>query len=106
MPRYLVERGFADGLHIPIGEEGAVACREVVDKNADRSRLGRDSLSTKRTHRCRKVGSGAFAHGASDAPRGSIHFSWDRGGLQRCVGSGGHGTHRTRRRHLFGTCRG
>ena len=35
MPRYLVERGFADGLHIPIGDEGAVACREVVDKNAD-----------------------------------------------------------------------
>jgi hypothetical protein len=34
MSRYLVERVFSDGLHIPICDEGAVACREVVDKNA------------------------------------------------------------------------
>lgn len=33
MPRYLVERDFADGLHIPVNAEGAKACRSVVDAN-------------------------------------------------------------------------
>jgi hypothetical protein len=33
MPRYLVERSFADGLAIPVGSEGADACRGVVDRN-------------------------------------------------------------------------
>ena len=33
MPRYLVERDFADGLNIPVNNEGARACLAVVDKN-------------------------------------------------------------------------
>lgn len=35
MPRYVVERSFPDGLHIPITEEGAVATLGVVARNAD-----------------------------------------------------------------------
>lgn len=35
MPRYMVERSFSEGLHIPISEEGAAACMSVVDRNAD-----------------------------------------------------------------------
>jgi hypothetical protein len=35
MPRYMVERTFSDGLHIPITDEGAAACLGVVDRNAD-----------------------------------------------------------------------
>ncbi|TMD79618.1 MAG: DUF4242 domain-containing protein [Chloroflexi bacterium] len=35
MPRYLVERTFADGLQIPISADGATACLRVVDRNAD-----------------------------------------------------------------------
>jgi hypothetical protein len=35
MPRYLVERTFSEGLHIPVTDEGASACLGVVDKNAD-----------------------------------------------------------------------
>ena len=35
MPRYVVERAFPDGLRIPAGEEGAEACRAVVERNAD-----------------------------------------------------------------------
>ncbi len=34
MPRYLVERTFPDGLHIPPDREGAAACSTVVDNNA------------------------------------------------------------------------
>ena len=34
MPRYLIERSFSDGLHIPADETGARACAAVVDKNA------------------------------------------------------------------------
>jgi hypothetical protein len=34
MPRYLVQRTFTDGLVIPVSEEGATACRVVVDNNA------------------------------------------------------------------------
>lgn len=34
MPRYLVERTFNDGLHIPINEQGAQACSAVVANNA------------------------------------------------------------------------
>jgi hypothetical protein len=34
MPRYLVERTFADGLQIPADEQGAKACLTVVDTNA------------------------------------------------------------------------
>lgn len=33
MPRYLVERTFPDGLHIPINDQGAKACSLVVDNN-------------------------------------------------------------------------
>jgi len=34
MPRFLVERSFADGLQIPADEQGAKACLAVVDGNA------------------------------------------------------------------------
>lgn len=34
MPRYLVERTFPTGLHIPCNEDGAGACLNVVDRNA------------------------------------------------------------------------
>jgi hypothetical protein len=33
MPRYLVERTFPDGLHIPIDEVGAKTCYAVVETN-------------------------------------------------------------------------
>lgn len=35
MPRYIVERTFADGLRIPISHEGAATTRGVVSRNAD-----------------------------------------------------------------------
>lgn len=35
MPRYLVERTFHDGLHIPVTEAGATTCLNVVNNNAD-----------------------------------------------------------------------
>jgi len=35
MPRYLVERSFADGLVIPMTQEGAEGARAVVDANAE-----------------------------------------------------------------------
>lgn len=35
MPRYIVERTFTDGLHIPISQEGAATTRGVVSRNAD-----------------------------------------------------------------------
>lgn len=35
MPRYLVERTFADGLSIPMNDEGAAVCRTVVGNNAE-----------------------------------------------------------------------
>ena len=34
MPRYIVERTFADGLHIPVDAGGAQTCLTVVDRNA------------------------------------------------------------------------
>ena len=34
MPRYLVQRRFVDGLHIPVDEQGAKACESVIDINA------------------------------------------------------------------------
>jgi len=33
MPRYMVERTFPDGLHIPIDERGVEACMGVVRNN-------------------------------------------------------------------------
>ena len=33
MPRYLIERTFAEGLSIPNGAEGAEVCRGVVERN-------------------------------------------------------------------------
>lgn len=33
MARYMVEREFADGLHIPVNADGAKVCRNVVDTN-------------------------------------------------------------------------
>ena len=35
MPRYVVERTFSDGLHIPVDAGGAQVCLTVVDRNAD-----------------------------------------------------------------------
>lgn len=35
MPRYLVERTFPDGLHIPVNEQGAQACNLVIGTNAE-----------------------------------------------------------------------
>ena len=34
MPRYMVEREFPAGLHVPITTEGALACRGIVNTNA------------------------------------------------------------------------
>ena len=34
MPRYMVERTFADGLRIPVDAEGARACGAVIANNA------------------------------------------------------------------------
>jgi Protein of unknown function (DUF4242) len=34
MPRYMIERNFPAGLHIPMDAEGAKACLDVVDANA------------------------------------------------------------------------
>jgi hypothetical protein len=34
MPRYIVERTFKDGLHIPLTDEGANTCRVVQSTNA------------------------------------------------------------------------
>ena len=35
MPRYMVERTFTDGLHVPMTEEGAAVCANVVGVNAE-----------------------------------------------------------------------
>ncbi len=35
MPRYMVQRTFPDGLHIPVANGGASTCRTVVQRNAD-----------------------------------------------------------------------
>ena len=35
MPRYVVERTFAEGLNISATSEGAADCRAVVERNAD-----------------------------------------------------------------------
>ncbi len=35
MPRFMVERTFKDGLHIPSNKSGALACLTVVGKNAN-----------------------------------------------------------------------
>lgn len=35
MPRYLVERTFPDGLGIPVTDEGAAMCLNVVSNNAE-----------------------------------------------------------------------
>jgi hypothetical protein len=37
MPRYMVERTFPDGLHIPIDEIGVKACNSVVDLNGQQA---------------------------------------------------------------------
>ena len=34
MPRYLIERTFAEGLEIPMNAEGADACNTVIGNNA------------------------------------------------------------------------
>jgi hypothetical protein len=34
MPRYLVQRSFPDGLHIPVNNQGADVCMSVVGTNA------------------------------------------------------------------------
>jgi hypothetical protein len=35
MPRYVVQRTFEDGLHVPSGDPGAQLCRAVVEHNAE-----------------------------------------------------------------------
>ena len=35
MPRYMVERTFPQGLHIPVSDDGAQACLGVVARNTD-----------------------------------------------------------------------
>jgi uncharacterized protein DUF4242 len=35
MPRYLVQRSFQDGLHIPIGNGGADVCGTVIETNSE-----------------------------------------------------------------------
>ena len=35
MPRYVVERTFPSGLHIPVNDDGAQTCLAVVGSNAD-----------------------------------------------------------------------
>jgi hypothetical protein len=35
MPRYLVQRSFPEGLHIPINDEGVAVCGGVVGRNAE-----------------------------------------------------------------------
>jgi hypothetical protein len=35
MPRYIVERSFPDGFHVPANADGATALRGVVATNAD-----------------------------------------------------------------------
>ncbi len=35
MPRYMVERTFPDGLHIPVNADGAAVCSTVVGRNAE-----------------------------------------------------------------------
>jgi hypothetical protein len=35
MPRYVVQRTFSDGLHIPVENGGAELCRGVVERNAE-----------------------------------------------------------------------
>lgn len=35
MPRYIVERSFPTGLRIPLTEQGAQACLDVVKNNAE-----------------------------------------------------------------------
>jgi hypothetical protein len=35
MPRYLIERDFPDGLHIPPNDIGYALCRKVVDTNTE-----------------------------------------------------------------------
>ncbi len=34
MPRYMVQRTFAEGLQIPVADGGADMCRAVVERNA------------------------------------------------------------------------
>ncbi len=35
MPRYMVERTFTDGLHIPTTDDGATTCLSVVGNNGE-----------------------------------------------------------------------
>jgi hypothetical protein len=37
MPRYIVQRTFPDGLHIPIANGGADVCRSVIQTNSEES---------------------------------------------------------------------
>ena len=35
MPRYMVQRTFPEGLHIPVDNGGAAMCASVVERNAE-----------------------------------------------------------------------
>lgn len=34
MPRYVIQRTFPDGLHLPVDDTGTKVCRQIVDTNA------------------------------------------------------------------------
>ena len=35
MPRYMVQRTFPEGLHIPVADGGAAVCAAVIERNAE-----------------------------------------------------------------------
>jgi hypothetical protein len=37
MPRYVIERSFPNGLHIPANADGAKACLDVMSRNSERN---------------------------------------------------------------------
>jgi len=37
MPRYVVQRSFSEGLHIPVDDEGAAVCGAVVTRTPNRA---------------------------------------------------------------------
>ena len=62
MPRYVVQRTFPEGLHIPVGSGGADVCRAVVERNAEdgvtwissfvsEDKTGRSASTTRRVPR-------------------------------------------------------
>ena len=67
MPRYVVERTFADGLRIPADEQGAKACMAVVEVNAGEGVTWVHSYVTDDQPR---VGPAGLSGGRTRCPRG------------------------------------